>query len=184
MKSDSRWVLYHGTSTLRLQKILAENRLRIAPFGDTWVSLTTELSVAEHFADIAVEGDQDCSPTIHASEPVILLIDGQDLIKFDYELGAVNPDDPVFSWENEIGCMEDIAPPTEVLIDVEPVSPLPLIDVNFKCPITPRGIPSAYIALEMMRDLTRKLVAEKITSERVEAVVRSLEKLIEQLRAC
>jgi hypothetical protein len=54
----SRWVLYHGTSTRRLNGILKEDRLRISFPGDPKVSLTTERSAAEYWASHAVFGDR------------------------------------------------------------------------------------------------------------------------------
>src|SRR5690242_88210 len=98
MHTGPRWFLYHGTSTHRLKKILAEDRLRRAPMGDEWVSLTTERSVAEHFAEMAVCGDQDdrAPVPIMESDPVVLVVDGEALIKLNYDLQAVNCDDPVF----------------------------------------------------------------------------------------
>ncbi|HEV2545930.1 MAG TPA: hypothetical protein VGU20_01195 [Stellaceae bacterium] len=100
--------------------------------GDEWVSLTTERDVAEHFADMAVFGDQDdrAPVPIMESDPVVLLVDGEGLLKLNYDLQAINCDDPDLNWEKEIACMEDIAPFDKVLIDVVPVAPDPSIDLG------------------------------------------------------
>ena len=55
----SRWVLYHGTSTGRLQRILEGGRLR-----------------AEYFACNAVFSDKHDHPG-EKSSPVVLVLDGR-----------------------------------------------------------------------------------------------------------
>ena len=58
----TRWALYHGTSTLRLKGILADNRLQTSPWGDPKIALTPLRSVAEYFACNAVNGDRHDHP--------------------------------------------------------------------------------------------------------------------------
>ncbi len=123
VEQAARWVLYHGTSTLRLKRILAENRLRTSPTGDPKIALTTELSVAQYFACNKVFGDS-LGHQGAESEPVILTIDGEGLLALHYELESFF--DPVWGdgqcdWENEISCWEDIDPLDEVLVAIEPV---------------------------------------------------------------
>lgn len=50
IEQGSRWPLYHGTSSLRLERILDENRLRVSKTEPQKVSLTTERLAAEMFA--------------------------------------------------------------------------------------------------------------------------------------
>jgi hypothetical protein len=82
---ESRWVLYHGTSTLRQKDILRENRLRVSKPGDPLLSLTTERSVAEYFACLAAYTDRDDRPPKKGSNPVVLVIDGEGLLQGNYE---------------------------------------------------------------------------------------------------
>jgi hypothetical protein len=119
----SRWVLYHGTSTARLKRILEDGRLRKATVGDQKISLTTERSVAEYFACNAVFADKHDHPD-EESSPVVLVLDGEGLLAFNYNLVPFS--DPYWrdgesDWENEIECWDDIEPLEEVLMAVEPV---------------------------------------------------------------
>ena len=81
----SRWVLYHGTSTARLKRILEDGRLRKATVGDQKIALTTERSVAEYFACNAVFGDKRNYPG-EESSPVVLVLDGEGLLALNYNL--------------------------------------------------------------------------------------------------
>src|SRR5260370_952236 len=106
------WLLYHGTSTQRLEPILRENCLRISPTGDAKIALTTEPSVAAYFACNAVNGDRH-DHREEESKPVILTIDGEGLLALHYEL--IGHSDPVWGggecdWENEVSCWDDIEP--------------------------------------------------------------------------
>jgi len=119
----TRWALYHGTSTLRLKGILADNRLQTSPWGDPKIALTPARSVAEYFACNVVNGDRHDHPD-DESDPVVLTIDGEYLYDLLYDLGSYS--DPVWGdgechWENEIACWDNIAPLDEVLIEVAPV---------------------------------------------------------------
>jgi hypothetical protein len=119
----SRWVLYHGTSTARLKRILAEGRLRRATIGDQKIALTTERSVAEYFACKSVFGDRHDRPN-EESTGVVLVLDGEGLLALNYDLAEFR--DPIWGdgecdWENEIECRDDIDPLAEVLITTEPV---------------------------------------------------------------
>ena len=121
----SRWVLYHGTSTARLNRILEEDRLRRAAIGDQKIALTTERCVAEYFACNAVFADRHDHPE-EESGPVVLVLDGEGLLALNYNVVPFS--DPVWGdgecdWENEIECWDDIEPLQEVLLAVEPVVP-------------------------------------------------------------
>jgi hypothetical protein len=130
-KKTSRWVLYHGTSTLRLQSILRENRLRGEGSGPT-VSFTTDLSVAEYFACRAVAFDEE---NYAGSDPdgVVLTIDGERLLHEERQLfapiselrglGAVAKEWDPHNWdfENELLLEEDLAPLSPFLIDTIPI---------------------------------------------------------------
>jgi hypothetical protein len=120
----TRWALYHGTSTLRLEGILADNRLQVSVSGDPKISLTPARSVAEYFACNAVNGDRHDHPD-DESDPVVLTIDGEHLQALLYQLDSYS--DPVWGdgecdWENEIACWDNIDPLDEVLIEVAPVT--------------------------------------------------------------
>jgi hypothetical protein len=56
----SRWILYHGTSSYRLEQILRANRLNPSQIGPETrqISLTPVRSFAEYFACNAVFGDK------------------------------------------------------------------------------------------------------------------------------
>src|SRR5215467_9126924 len=104
------WVLYHGTSTLRLKRILEDGRLRRATVGDQKIALTTERSVAEYFACNAVFADRHDHPD-EESSPVLLVLDGEGLVVLNYNLIPFS--DPIWGdgecdWENEIECWDDI----------------------------------------------------------------------------
>lgn len=49
-------ILYYGTRYPR--KILEKNRLEIAPYGDTHLSLTTSISVAIYWATMSRDDDE------------------------------------------------------------------------------------------------------------------------------
>lgn len=71
-----RWILYHGTSSTRLERILSENRLRVSPTGpDRELSLTTKLPAAQYFACNAVFGDHHFRKD-ETSRPRVLALDG------------------------------------------------------------------------------------------------------------
>jgi hypothetical protein len=121
----TRWVLYHGTSTARLKRILADGRLRRATIGDQKIALTTERSVAEYFACNAVFADKHDHPN-EESRPVVLVLDGEGLLALNYNLVPFS--DPYWGdgecdWENEIECWDDIEPLEEVLMAVDPSQP-------------------------------------------------------------
>jgi RNA:NAD 2'-phosphotransferase (TPT1/KptA family) len=118
LHEGSRWVLYHGTSTPRLNRILEDGRLRTSGTDDPKMSLTTERSVAEYWACHAVFGDRR-NRTGEDSSEVVLVIDGEGLLELNYDLSAFS--DPIWGegecdWENEIACWDDIEPLDEVLI--------------------------------------------------------------------
>jgi hypothetical protein len=115
-------VLYHGTSTRRLKSIIAEQRLRIPPCGVRKVSMTTNFSVAEYFAFLAVMGDWSEHPE-SASGGAVLGLDGDKLRR---RHGLRRFKDPVWGkgecdWENEYACSSEIAPLRDVLLSIEHV---------------------------------------------------------------
>jgi hypothetical protein len=125
-KKTGRWVLYHGTSTLRLKCIQHTDRLRVAPSGSKVVSLTTDQSVAEYFACVAAAADKRRCPGDDRNG-VVLQLDGEKLLEEGYRLHcyAIGTDDIKASakWdpadthlENEIICAKDIIPLSEFLI--------------------------------------------------------------------
>lgn len=87
----SRWVLYHGTSTSRLNSILKEDRLRISNPGDPKISLTTERSVAEYWACHAVFGDRH-DRSDKESKAVVLVLDCEKLLAAGYDLTEFRDD--------------------------------------------------------------------------------------------
>ena len=56
--ADLRDVLFHGTSTPRWRSIQQDGRLRLPTSGDRKISLTTDRSVAEYWADLAAWTDR------------------------------------------------------------------------------------------------------------------------------
>jgi hypothetical protein len=174
----SRWVLYHGTSTARLKRILQDGRLRRPTIGDQKIALTTERSVAEYFAFNAVFGDKRNYPG-EESSPVVLVLDGEGLLALNYNLVPFS--DPYWGegecdWENEIECWDDIEPLEEVLMAVEPVPPARyqvLIERGYGAfkPATP---PIASFELTVMADTIGKLVEDEITPAAADAVVSAL----------
>jgi hypothetical protein len=126
-------ILYHGTSTARFKSILAENRLGTSrylellgahPSISPWkVALTTERSVADYWADVAVWTDRFHRSTEHdrfshdgSGVGVVLKLDGERMVELGYDLKHFRE----YDWENEIACWEDIDPLNEVLIAIEP----------------------------------------------------------------
>jgi hypothetical protein len=93
--------LYHGTSTFRWKLMKSENRLRIAPFGDTVVSMSTDPSVAEHFADMAREGDEGNGILDPRNTEIVLVLSGRKLLERRYDLRpcTYEPSDPC-AWES------------------------------------------------------------------------------------
>jgi hypothetical protein len=174
----SRWVLYHGTSTARLKRILADGRLRRATIADQKIALTTERCVAEYFACNAVFADKHDHPD-EESSPVVLVLDGEGLLALNYNLVPFS--DTVWGegecdWENEIECWDDIEPLDEVLMAVEPVPPeryQVLIERGYKAfkPATP---PMASFELALMAEVIGKLVEDEITPADANGVVSAL----------
>src|SRR4051812_25045086 len=116
----TRWILYHGTSSHRLNQILSANRLNLSRSGPPKLSLTPERSVAEYFACNAVSGDRHDHPR-EESEPVLLVLDGEGLVALMYDLEDDTDEGEEYEWENEIACWQAIDPLDEVLIDVDAV---------------------------------------------------------------
>jgi hypothetical protein len=174
----SRWVLYHGTSTARLKRILEDGRLRRATTGDQKIALTTERSVAEYFACNAVFGDKHDHPDAESS-PVVLVLDGAGLLALNYNLVPFS--DPYWAegecdWENEIECWDDIEPFEEVLLATEPV-PTERYQVLIErgCgAFKPTASSTASLELTVMADTIGKLVEDEITPADADGVVSAL----------
>ena len=174
----SRWVLYHGTSTARLKRILEDGRLRKATVGDQKIALTTERSVAEYFACNAVSADNHDHPDAESS-PVVLVLDGAGLLVLNYKLVPFS--DPIWGdgecdWENEIECWDDIEPLEEVLMAVEPV-PTERYQVLIErgcAAFKPATPPIASFELTVMADTIGKLVEDEITPADADGVVSAL----------
>jgi hypothetical protein len=174
----SRWVLYHGTSTARLKRILEDGRLRTSGTDDPKISLTTERSVAEYWAYLAVFGDRRNRPGEDSGE-VVLVIDGEGLLELNYDLSAFS--DPIWGesecdWENEIACWDDIEPLEEVLIAVEPVPPEGCRELtdSGRAAFEPAVPPIASLELTVMADTIGKLVENEITPADADGVVTAL----------
>jgi hypothetical protein len=117
------WLLYHGTSTRRLQQIRQENVLRVSATGEPKVALTPARSVAAFWASSAVSGDI-LDRTGRETRPVILVIDGEALGWLGYSIQGYS--DAVWGvgecdWENEFACWDDIVPLHEVLVRIKKV---------------------------------------------------------------
>jgi len=161
----SRWILYHGTSSYRLNQILRDNRLLPSQSGPTKISLTPEPSVAEYFACNAVLGDEHDHPHVE-TEPVVLALNGESLVALMYDLEGYRGDGKECDWENEITCWNEIDPLDEVLIAVEPV-PDDRASLYF-------GLPS----LEQRRDAYRPL-GSRLAEYELRAVTKMVKRLEE-----
>src|ERR1051326_9013298 len=94
--ATSRWILYHGTSSYRLDQILRANRLNPSQIGPETrqVSLTPERSVAEYFACKAVLGDALGDEHDHPhvdTEPVFRVLDGGALLALHCTINQAPP---------------------------------------------------------------------------------------------
>jgi hypothetical protein len=174
----SRWVLYHGTSTARLKRILADGRLRRATSGDQRIALTTERCVAEYFACNAVFADKHDHPG-EESSAVVLVLGGEGLLALNYNLIPFS--DPVWGdgecdWENEIECWDDIEPLDEVLMAVEPVPPerYQVLIERGCAAFKPNTPPIAGFELTVMADAIGKLAEDEITPADADGVVSAL----------
>lgn len=90
--------LYHGTSVKRWESIQRDGVLRIAPYGDQHVSLTTSVSVARHFAELAAECD-DCAA-------IVLMVDERDVQAEPFSSDVWGEGE--CDWEKERACFDDI----------------------------------------------------------------------------
>jgi hypothetical protein len=194
LRTTSRWVLYHGTSTRRLKQILGEKRLRVSAAGDRKVALTPEYSVAEYCACTAVVGDRHDHPD-EDSDPVVVTLDGEGLLDLRYELeGHSDPfwGDGECDWENETACWSDIDlnGRDDLVIGIEPVRQDRWDVYNsfegreersraFK-PIGPR---LADHELAIMKDTVSRLADEQITSAQADDIATALNLLRLTLRS-
>ena len=119
--ATSVWpALCHGTSSERWASIQKDGVLRRASFGVQAVSMTDEVDVAAHFAEMAVVGDLSEGVV---SKPVILIIDAIRLLAEGFKLEAFS--DPIWGerqcdWERELLCWDDI--PIKFIVCALPVS--------------------------------------------------------------
>jgi hypothetical protein len=163
----SRWILYHGTSSYRLDQILRANRLNPSQIGPETrqISLTPERSVAEYFACNAVLGDEHDHPHVE-TEPVVLVLDGEGLIALMYDLEGYSGDGEECDWENEIACWSAIDPLDEVLIDIQSV-PDDRTELYFELP-----------SYEQRRDAYRPL-GSRLAEYELRSVIRMVNRLEE-----
>ncbi|MGA8707062.1 MAG: hypothetical protein WB646_08760 [Steroidobacteraceae bacterium] len=178
LDKSSRWVLYHGTSSARLESILKEGLLRTSKTGDSKIALTTERSVAEYFACVAVFCDRRDHPGAENSG-VVMVLDGERLLALNYELAEFR--DQVWgegecAWENEIACWDDIDPLDEVLIAVEPVPSdrYQTYTAHGRSAFMPCILPIAGFELTIMAETIGKLVNDEITPALADAAVTAL----------
>jgi hypothetical protein len=102
-------VLFHGTSTPRWRSIQRDGRLRFPTSGDPKISFTTDLGVANYWADLAAwtdqkegRGDGPC---------VILVLSCADLDASGHWLTEFSDDvwgEGECDWELEVACWSDI----------------------------------------------------------------------------
>ena len=114
-------LFYHGTSTVRLKGILAENCLRRSRSGIPKVSLTPLREVAEHWGHMSVSADRHPNnrvPDGAAAMPVVLVLDAK-VLASNYTL-VLYHEPGIFDWEFELYSRRNIKPLHEVLIAVEP----------------------------------------------------------------
>jgi hypothetical protein len=175
--SGSRWLLYHGTSTKRLKSIRKEDRLRVTGNWDPAVSLTTVRSVAEYWADCAVDGDRHDRPPDEENSGVVLVLDGERLLARKYHLTEFRDDvwgAGECDWENEIACWDHIEPFRDFLITVEPVTDrTELSRAALKAAVPP----TAGFELIVMEATIGKLARGEITPAVANGVVSSLQHL-------
>ena len=103
-------LLYHGTSKLRLDKILAENRLRAMSHRDSAICTSTKLYPAKYWANLSAWTDE--------SEPVIIKLDVKLLFDGGYTLTPYS--DPIYGesecdWEREVDIWPEVQPLTDVM---------------------------------------------------------------------
>jgi hypothetical protein len=146
--------------------------------GRPEIALTTERSVAEYFACVAVFADRRDRPD-EESSGVVLVLDGEGLIALNYDLSEFR--DHIWGggkcdWGNEIACWDDIEPLDEVLIAVQFVASDRYQDFTehgytaFK-PAIP---PIASFELTIMADTIGKLAEDEIPSAVADGVVTAL----------
>jgi hypothetical protein len=145
---------------------------------DPKLSLTTEQSVAEYWACLAVFTDRHDRPQ-EESNPVVLVLNGERLFElnhplgqFDYELWGDEQDDV----ETGILCLEDIDPLTGVLIGVEHVTPerYDQFIKDGREAVWPPAPPLARIELLVISDTIGRLAEGDITPTEADAVVSAL----------
>lgn len=102
--------LYHGTRYL--PSILAAQKLRCAPVGDTHVSLTTKKAEARYWAELYRDDVTSCG--------YILTLDGDKLRSDGFTLTPYHS--PFASRdEREIACLEDIDNVLRYIVAIEKV---------------------------------------------------------------
>jgi hypothetical protein len=119
-------LLYHGTSSLRLARMLEENKLRQMGSGPGHkVSLTPDSAVAQYWGCLSAGADRDSrnrEPNGANAFPLVLVLDRKRLTQRRYRLTPYSDsDDGEYDWEQELACRRDIAPLNKFLVGIEPV---------------------------------------------------------------
>lgn len=102
--------LFHGTRYL--DKIIAENRLRVAPYGDKHVSLTQDEWVARYFASLERD-DTNSKPYVIKLNTARLILGGYKLKPFVSGTATGN--------EHEIACDADILNLSHYIDEILPI---------------------------------------------------------------
>jgi hypothetical protein len=182
-----RWVLYHGTSTRRLNSIHKDGCLGRSQAGDRLVSMTTELCVAQYFACAACFEDRRDYPE-EQSEPVVVVLDGERMLEVGYELASLRDEDvEEAAWEHEISCDRDIQPLAEVFVKAVPTPAACWEQFQYNTPdepFVPPGVPMVEFALHVMAHVTWARMNGDVAAAEADAAVQALEQLRTVMRAC
>jgi hypothetical protein len=177
----SRLVLYHGTSTYRLKSILQEKRLRVSDVSRK-LALTPDRLVAEYWAQLAAGPWGDgLGARGQESKPVVLVLDGEGLALFNYDLKAYS--DPCWGkgacdWENEIACYQDIDCLDEMLIAIEEAP-----EEHYREEVTSRLRFPAEFRLDLTTFLLDALDDKLITEKEADVVAKNLKRFHGALEA-
>lgn len=114
MKKDGN-LLFHGTSSSRLNGILSAGQIDPAPSGDRHVSLTDDIEIAAYFANLASHTDEGATP-------VILVVEAGkvEAVPFSSDVWGKGACD----WEREYASLKPVA--LEAIKKIENQDPRPL----------------------------------------------------------